>query len=262
MSMTRTVSTTLVLIVMSYTAIPHIVSALADNTRLQQQLQRRNVELSEARAELEQMRYRAMQPTHVELAEDDALRLAEQYRKRSQAAVARWERLPGTSNRSSSAAPAEMLAPAPQSLGAETRRWVETRAAAAAFRNPQCRDEWLERRHRAASSPFSPAHPEPMPFAGGNLAEPGVLEAALEARAPGKELIFLSVGDTRDHRREIKDPVPAALPEPPACHQRPPRSPPPAPPSRRPAHCHARATGPRRRCARSRSTSSSTCSLT
>ena len=94
MSMTRTVSTTLVLIVMSYTAIPHIVSALADNTRLQQQLQRRNVELSEARAELEQMRYRAMQPTHVELAEDDALRLAEQYRKRSQTAVARWELAP------------------------------------------------------------------------------------------------------------------------------------------------------------------------
>ena len=29
---------------------------------------------------------------------------------------------------------------------------------------------------------------------------------ALATRAPDKELIFLSVGDTRDHRREIKDP--------------------------------------------------------
>jgi len=32
------------------------------------------------------------------------------------------------------------------------------------------------------------------------------MEAALAARAPDKELIFLSVGDTRDHRREFKDP--------------------------------------------------------
>ena len=34
-----------------------------------------------------------------------------------------------------------------------------------------------------------------------------MLDAALRARAPAGELIFLSVGDTRDHRREIKDPA-------------------------------------------------------
>ena len=33
------------------------------------------------------------------------------------------------------------------------------------------------------------------------------MEAALAARAPAKELIFLSVGDTRDHRRMGKDPA-------------------------------------------------------
>lgn len=38
------------------------------------------------------------------------------------------------------------------------------------------------------------AHPVPTPFAGGDLEAPGVLEAALAARAPAKELVFLSVG--------------------------------------------------------------------
>ena len=38
-------------------------------------------------------------------------------------------------------------------------------------------------------------HAMPAPFAGGDLEEPGVMEAALNARAPNKELVFLSVGD-------------------------------------------------------------------
>ena len=50
-------------------------------------------------------------------------------------------------------------------------------------------------------------HAMPAPFLGGDLEEPGVMEAALKARAPNKELIFLSVGDTRDHRRQYKDPA-------------------------------------------------------
>ena len=50
-------------------------------------------------------------------------------------------------------------------------------------------------------------HAMPAPFAGGDLEEPGVMEAALNARAPSKELVFLSVGDTRDHRRMNKDPA-------------------------------------------------------
>jgi hypothetical protein len=45
------------------------------------------------------------------------------------------------------------------------------------------------------------------PFEGGDIEQPGVLEAALAARAPNRELIFLSVGDTRDHRRQYKDPA-------------------------------------------------------
>ena len=189
--MARTVSATLAMIMMSYFAIPHIVSAASDNRKLQHQLQLQSVELSEAKAEINQLRYRAMQPGM--LTEDDSPRVAQ-----------RGHRPPlvGT-------------APLPDAIT----------AAAAAFTNPQCREEWLARRRRdAAPSALPSAHPEPLPFAGGNLVVPGVLEAALEARAPAKELIFLSVGDTRDHRREIKDPVRAPRCRPPAllllsCHR-------------------------------------------
>ena len=38
-------------------------------------------------------------------------------------------------------------------------------------------------------------------FAGGDLEQPGVLEQFLHARAPSRDLVFLSVADTRDHRR-------------------------------------------------------------
>ena len=48
-------------------------------------------------------------------------------------------------------------------------------------------------------------------FAGGDLEAPGVLEEFLSARSRVtpyyKHLIFLSVGDTRDHRRQSKDPA-------------------------------------------------------
>ncbi|KAK3275440.1 hypothetical protein CYMTET_16434 [Cymbomonas tetramitiformis] len=45
------------------------------------------------------------------------------------------------------------------------------------------------------------------PFPGGDLESPGVWEKALATRAPGKELILMAVGDTRDHRRAQKDPA-------------------------------------------------------
>ena len=45
-------------------------------------------------------------------------------------------------------------------------------------------------------------------FAGGDLEQAGVLEQALAVRSStARELIFLSVGDTRDHRRQHKDPA-------------------------------------------------------
>ena len=48
----------------------------------------------------------------------------------------------------------------------------------------------------------------PTTFAGGNLETVGVLDAFLHARAsPNREIVFLSVGDTRDHRRQYKDPA-------------------------------------------------------
>ena len=74
-------------------------------------------------------------------------------------------------------------------------------AASAAAQFPACAT-------RRASSVEDPSrHAQPQPFIGGDLEHPGVIEAALAARAPSKELIFLSVGDTRDHRRQYKDPA-------------------------------------------------------
>ena len=151
--MARTVSATLVVVVMCYTAIPPIVSAMADNSKLQHQLQLQSVELAEARAEINQLRYRAMQPGM--LTEDDAPREAQQGHRPP---------LVGT-------------APLPDAIT----------AAAAAFTNPQCREEWLARRRRdAAPSALPSAHPEPLPFAGGSL------EAPLDpsARSPGAQAML------------------------------------------------------------------------
>ena len=76
---------------------------------------------------------------------------------------------------------------------------------AAVITEPTCRARWLTERMARDATP-SP-HVGAAPFIGGNLETPGVLEAMLRARAPDQELIFLSVGDTRDHRRAQKDPV-------------------------------------------------------
>ena len=48
----------------------------------------------------------------------------------------------------------------------------------------------------------------PRAFLGGDLEHPGIFESFLLSRGSvTKELIFLSVGDTRDHRRQYKDPA-------------------------------------------------------
>ena len=78
---------------------------------------------------------------------------------------------------------------------------VAAQLASAAAQFPACAT-------RRASPVEDPSrHAQPQPFIGGDLEQPGVIEAALAARAPSKELIFLSVGDTRDHRRQYKDPA-------------------------------------------------------
>jgi hypothetical protein len=77
--------------------------------------------------------------------------------------------------------------------------------AAAVINSPTCKANWLAEQRAAVSLPPSP-YGTPLPYAGGDLEMPGVMEAALAARAPDRELIFLSVGDTRDHRRQYKDP--------------------------------------------------------
>ena len=46
-----------------------------------------------------------------------------------------------------------------------------------------------------------------LPFAGGDLEVSATLDGFLKARAPQRTLIFVSVADTRDHRRQHKDPA-------------------------------------------------------
>jgi len=65
----------------------------------------------------------------------------------------------------------------------------------------RCQPAW------PVNAPVEFAGGNPHPFAGADLEHPGALEAAFAARAPAGELIFLSVGDTRDHRRQHKDPA-------------------------------------------------------
>ena len=80
-------------------------------------------------------------------------------------------------------------------------------AAAGAITRPACRAAWLREQADEAAHGRHRGGAAPQPYGGGDLEAPGVLDAALRARAPAGELIFLSVGDTRDHRREIKDPA-------------------------------------------------------
>ena len=177
MGMTRTVSTVVVLCFLCYSAVPRIVGAMADTSRLRQQLAAQSVELSEARTQIEQLKYRAKQ---------NVLSVEEPSLPRDLLVQRRNPTMPALNMSAALAA----LSPAVRV------------ATASVITNPTCRDAWLEQARRSP-----PGADTPLPFAGGNLEQPGVLEAALQARAPAKELIFLSVGDTRDHRREIKDPA-------------------------------------------------------
>lgn len=65
-----------------------------------------------------------------------------------------------------------------------------------------CASEWRSEWGRRAP----PGGQSPRWHLGGDLESPGVFESFFESRAPDQELVFLSVGDTRDHRREHKDP--------------------------------------------------------
>ena len=194
MGMTRTVSTVVVLCFLCYSAVPRIVGAMADTSRLRQQLAAQSVELNEARAQIQQLKYRARMQNVLSV-EDPSLPGAfpVQRRNPTMAALNMSAALAALNPATRASAVAVTAPSAPDAA---------TLAAASVITNPMCRDAWLEQARRSA-----PGADTPLPFAGGNLEQPGVLEAALQARAPAKELIFLSVGDTRDHRREIKDPA-------------------------------------------------------
>lgn len=92
----------------------------------------------------------------------------------------------------------------PSPVEAVSPRVSVLQAAAARIPPGRCRDSWLS---RALSDVSNRPRGVPLPYEGGNLEDPGVMEAMLEARAVGKELIFLAVGDTKDHRRATKDPA-------------------------------------------------------
>ena len=165
------------IILIGYTA----VSVITDRSRLQKAL-------NEQAAALE-----AAQQTIREL--------------QSQPKISDYERLPRRIRRRKKLLEADDdddgLAPPPPP--AVSSADAELLRAASVITSPTCRASWIAEQRAAASGPASP-HTAPKPYAGGDLELPGVLEAALAARAPDHELIFLSVGDTRDHRRQYKDP--------------------------------------------------------
>ena len=188
-----------------------LVTAIADRAKLQQELAARDTALDEARATILELQVGA-DSTGTKSSERGfyAERRA-QWRRRSAKAKRRQQAAENTAfaaaasgnldqgkeilvEQSTSATSSSLSATAAEAL----------QRAAAVITSRRCRAEWLREQQADATVPR--AHPAPLPFAGGDLELSGVMEAALAARAPGKELIFLSVGDTRDHRREFKDP--------------------------------------------------------
>ncbi|KAL1527736.1 hypothetical protein AB1Y20_009121 [Prymnesium parvum] len=173
-----------------------VVSAISDKSFLHQRAERQQQELEEARARIAVLER--------QLAGE---------RTDSSAAFYSSRASPGLFKRRGEhrhlATQLEVLrkhdeAPLEQRLDAPPPEVSRLEAAAAQIRSGACREAWLA---RVRAEGGRRAHGVPLPFAGGDLEEPGVLEAMLAARAPDKELIFLSVGDTKDHRRATKDPA-------------------------------------------------------
>ena len=174
------------------------INVITDRSRLKQQLAEQSAALVEAQEAIQLLQVKQLAPGHKAPSPSSqffAERRAQQKKGSLAAAVAATMR----------GAAAAGLGTASVSSSAAAEDNAELRRSAAVITNPTCRARWLEERRAAAALPETP-HVAPLPFAGGDLEAPGVFEAALAARAPGKELIFLSVGDTRDHRRQYKDP--------------------------------------------------------
>lgn len=175
-----------------------LISVISDRARLQRELAEHNTALEQAKATILEMQVGDGSRRTVAQAGPRrfyAERRARWLQKRAHEGVRAGSPVKGASV-------AHPVASSESALLAKLRR------DAVVITSPTCRASWMAEIMRAMDNPGP--HMPPKPFAGGDLEAPGVMEAALAARAPERELIFLSVGDTRDHRREFKDPVNAS----------------------------------------------------
>ena len=166
------------------------VNLITDRSRLQQQLAEQAQALAEAQDAIQQLQVQQLRP-----GQSSPTRQFFAQRRAQQSG----------SSSTARAATAATVATAIDSAPAVSSAEAALLRSATVITSPTCRASWLKEQRAAAALPASP-HTRPLPFAGGDLEAPGVLEAALAARAPDKDIIFLSVGDTRDHRRQYKDP--------------------------------------------------------
>ena len=167
------------------------ISMMTERSKLRDELTAKTTALEEAQAAIQQLQLQQLRPDSK--ASPSRRFFVERRTKAATGAAA----LAAAAKAPAAAAAAAVAAPTVSSADEALSR------AAAVITSPTCRARWLNEAHAAAAASSSSP---PLPFAGGDLEAPGVLEAAMAARAPDKELIFLSVGDTRDHRRQYKDP--------------------------------------------------------
>ena len=197
------------LVLLSYVGI----TAISDNTRMHHQLQTQQVELETINSKMASLQSQIAEDGDNSAPTPDAFyrqRGNQQRRKSRQAwqALKRLTRAAELEQQDTKLTAQEAVPPTPaieaSAVAAVSPAVAALQKAALVIPEGRCREAWLR---QATVSSAQSSRSVPLPYAGGNLEHPGVMEAMLAARAPDKELIFLSVGDTRDHRRAQKDPV-------------------------------------------------------
>ena len=181
-----------------YLAVPRLTTAYAENAHLKQTLAAKDAELARAHAQISELSTQLGEPAAMGAGRGQPRR---RRGRRPRPAAPAMEQPPADEPLG-----AAVAAP-PLAAAANATEVASLLAAAGAITRPACRAAWLREQADEAAHGRHRGGAAPQPYGGGDLEAPGVLDAALRARAPAGELIFLSVGDTRDHRREIKDPA-------------------------------------------------------
>lgn len=199
-------SLVITLIVASLFVVPSLVSSSSDKQRLERQVGVLHEELQAALGEISDLRGALANPklpggstpsTNAIIEASDKFFRDRRMTFRRSAAFQTNSPRPAGGPMAISAKPTSV----PRNLSAT----VWTQIADATMQTPKCFALWRDRVSNAAGG--AERQGAAMPILGGDLEEPGVLEKAFASRGPAGELVFLSVGDTRDHRRADKDPA-------------------------------------------------------